>query len=190
MNSILIVSSSIKGKNVLLDLLRAIDSRYDIKCVTNGTMAREEIQVINYDLVIINYPLKDETGDALACDISSRCNSNVVLLADSDNSQDIENKLLKYGVVTVSKPISRSIFNTAIKSAIANINKLNKLIEENNKLKKRLDEFKYVSKAKCFLIEYDKLSENEAHRYIEKKAMDTRTTKTQVAISIINRFKC
>jgi response regulator NasT len=60
---------------------------------------------------------------------------------------------------------------------------------ENAKLQVKLDEIKMVNRAKCVLMQYLKLTEPQAHRYIEKQAMDTRETKLEVAKSILLRYE-
>ena len=45
-----------------------------------------------------------------------------------------------------------------------------------------------VSRAKCCLIELGRMTEAEAHRYIEKKAMDTRRDRAEVAQEILDSY--
>ena len=49
-----------------------------------------------------------------------------------------------------------------------------------------LEETKLVGRAKIILMEKMRITEPEAHRYIEKEAMDSRRTRKEVAESIIN----
>ena len=52
-----------------------------------------------------------------------------------------------------------------------------------------MEEIRIVNKAKWALIENLKMSEEDAHRYIEKQAMDERTTKRIIAENIIRTYK-
>ena len=63
------------------------------------------------------------------------------------------------------------------------------LIKEKEKLKSRISEIKLVDRAKCTLIEYLRMSEEQAHHYIEKQAMDFRLTKVEVAKNILKIYE-
>ena len=51
-----------------------------------------------------------------------------------------------------------------------------------------MDEIKTVNRAKWLLISELKLSEPDAHRYIEKQAMDRCVPKRQIAEEIIKTY--
>ena len=42
---------------------------------------------------------------------------------------------------------------------------------------------------KCILVEYLRMSEQQAHRYIEKQAMDMRTSKRNIAENILKNVQ-
>ena len=66
--------------------------------------------------------------------------------------------------------------------------KLRKCQEENNKLRKKLEELRVVCQAKCLLVEYLHLTEEEAHKYIERQAMEDRKTRRAVAEDIMREY--
>ena len=45
-----------------------------------------------------------------------------------------------------------------------------------------------VDRAKCAMIQYLNMTEPQAHRYIEKQAMDLRITKKEVARGILETY--
>lgn len=53
----------------------------------------------------------------------------------------------------------------------------------------RMEDIRVVNKAKWFLIEQLKMTEQEAHRYIEKQAMDRCVTKRVIAENILSTYK-
>jgi response regulator NasT len=63
--------------------------------------------------------------------------------------------------------------------------RVKRIEKENIELRLKIDELRIVGKAKCLLIEKHGMSEPEAHRYIEKQAMDMRITKYRVAEEIL-----
>ena len=60
--------------------------------------------------------------------------------------------------------------------------------EKNRSVEDRMEEIRTVNRAKLLLISESKMTEPEAHRYIEKKAMDTCTTKLDAAKEIIRLY--
>lgn len=46
-----------------------------------------------------------------------------------------------------------------------------------------------VDRAKCLLIQYQNLTEPQAHRFIEKQAMDRRLTRLDVARQILTTYE-
>lgn len=60
---------------------------------------------------------------------------------------------------------------------------------ENSQLKQKIEDIRIVDRAKCILISYLNMSEQEAHRYIEKQAMDLRTTRRAVAESLLRTYE-
>mgnify|MGYP001534993779 FL=1 len=52
-----------------------------------------------------------------------------------------------------------------------------------------MDELKTVNRAKWLLIGKLGMNEADAHRYIEKLAMDTRQTRREIAESVIKTYE-
>ena len=61
--------------------------------------------------------------------------------------------------------------------------------EELDALQEKIAQVRLVSRAKCCLIEHEHLTEAEAHRYIEKQAMDTRRDRTEVAQEVLDSYE-
>ncbi len=188
MDSVLIISSSKKGVNFFKDVLSQ-NFNGEITAVATGGEARRLIVDRDFDLCIINAPLSDETGEILACDIVSDKVSQAILVVKSEIADEVSIKVEEHGVITLGKPMNRLIFWNSFKVANAIHNKVSKLKRENTSLIKKIEDIKMIDRAKCLLIEYLKMSECEAHRHIEKQAMDMRMTKRQISESIIKRYE-
>ena len=101
----------------------------------------------------------------------------------------LASKLEPAGVLVCPKPFQQSDFLSAVRLAAAFRNRLKKYESENRKLQKKYEEQRVVSRAKCLLVEFEKMSEPEAHRYIEKMAMDKRSTKLEISNRLIALYK-
>lgn len=81
------------------------------------------------------------------------------------------------------------MFMKVINSYIIHRRRFNTIINENEKVKKRINDVKLIDRAKLTLIQYLKMSEEESHKYIEKQAMDLRITKVEVAKNILKIYE-
>ena len=75
-----------------------------------------------------------------------------------------------------------------IKVAIAVQYKVQVLSSQTTKLKEKMEEIRIVNRAKMLLMQNKSMTEQEAHRYIEKQAMDTGSKKTAIATLIIENL--
>lgn len=185
--SVLIVSSSKTVESSLSELLDVRTFR-PIVTASSGSEARRLLILKNYDLVVINSPLSDEFGSDLALQMVENASLGVILLVKSESFEDMCNKVEDYGVLTVAKPISRQFFYQITKLLIAVGQKCHHFENENKKLQVKMEEVRLVSRAKCVLIQYLNMNEAQAHKYIERQAMDMRISKKSVAENILNTY--
>lgn len=187
MDSVLIVSSSNKSIELLSQLINAWTVT-KITSTNNSAEARRLINKIDYDLILINTPLSDEFGDELAITITEISSSGVILIIKNEIADDISAKVEDYGVLIVSNPIVRQLFYQAYKLAIASKKRILGLRNENIILQNKIEEIRLVTKAKCVLIQHLNMTEDQAHRYIEKQAMDMRTTRKEIAQNVLKNY--
>ena len=188
MDSALIISASEKSSVLTSEILNYASIHHIVTVDTCGEARRLLIER-GFDLVIINAPLRDESGENLARNIASKKISQVILIVKSEFFEEISALTEEYGVLTVSKPINRTLFWVAIKFAKSAGAQLRSVREENNKLKQKIEDIRIIDRAKCILISYLNMSEQEAHRYIEKQAMDMRSTKRTIAEGILKTYE-
>jgi len=188
MDSALIVSSSDKGIDLISHLLNT-NGKTDITSAKSSGEARRLINAFEYDIVVINAPLTDEFGDNLAVTITEISASGAILIVNNEMADDISAKVENYGVLIVSKPIIRQVFMQSLKLAIASKNRILVLKSENISLQQKIEEIRIVTRAKCVLIQYLNMTETQAHRYIEKQAMDMRSTRQEIAQNILKTYE-
>ena len=61
--------------------------------------------------------------------------------------------------------------------------------KENEKLRHIVEDMKIINRAKLLLITCLNMTEQEAHRYLEKQAMDMRMSKMQIAMQVIKTYE-
>lgn len=154
----------------------------------SGVEARRLLMEREFDLVVINGPLRDETGESLARDIAAASASQIILIVQSEIFEEVSSVCAQEGILTVAKPISKSIFWAALMMAQSTHNRMGRVRTENSRLKQKIEDIRIVDRAKCVLVSHLNITEQEAHRYIEKQAMDMRLTKRCVAQEILETY--
>ena len=139
------------------------------------------------DLVILNAPLKDEFGIQLAQDLAEN-NMGVLLLTGSDVSEQVSYRVEQSGVITLAKPTTKQSLYIALRALTALRSKLLQMEQKTKALQQKVADIHTVNHAKWLLIQHDHMTENDAHRFIEKQSMDMRLSRREVAESIIRTY--
>ncbi len=186
--SVLIVSSPSSFTQVVPSLFPET-SFYPVKIVESALQARRTQLFRTYDLVIINAPLKDESGISLALDAGEKKESSVLFLSPSSSFSEVEAKVKGCGIYTLKKPLSLDQISNAVRWLVVSTERIKTMQEERIKVEEKMEEIKIVTRAKLILIQDLKMSEEEAQRFIIKEAMDKSITKKEEAGIIINTYR-
>ncbi|MDR0446070.1 MAG: ANTAR domain-containing protein [Oscillospiraceae bacterium] len=184
MDSALIVSGTKKGIAQITELLTPASFGRITSAATAGE-ARRTLASADFDLYIINSPLSDETGEALAYWLSERLSGEVIFIVRTEIFEEASDRASERGVITLPKPINRAAFWSAVRMANAAHNRFNMMRRENMKLQQKIEDIRIIDRAKLILISRLSMTEPEAHKYIEKQAMDMRITRRAVADGIL-----
>jgi len=142
----------------------------------------------NFDLIIINSPLTDEMGMKFSIEVSARDNSIVMFLVKNEIEHEIYEKVYRHGVHTLPKPLTKSIFDQAMKWMITSRERLRRSEVKTSSIEDKMAEIRLVNRAKWILINTLHMTEPEAHRYIEKEAMNHCVAKKNIAENIIKTY--
>lgn len=160
----------------------------NISTFTSGAIIRG-VDISRFDSVIISTPLSDEFGLDLVADISKDTKNGIVVLAKREIADEVQKKIRFTGAFVLPRPFNKALLIQTIKLAeIAHIG-MAKLEEENRQLTQQLSDMKIVNRAKSMLMQYLNLTEDQAHRHIQKQAMDLRKTQRAVAEDILKTYQ-
>ena len=134
------------------------DSIYDVeKIIDDGKT----------NLIILNKSayVEDEIKYLISLDYK---NIGIIIIIDSYFKYELFFKNINKGIITVRRPLSINKFIEVIKAlSLSNLKK-------NEKNAEAVAEYRLLDAAKMFLIIYKKLTEDEAHKYVERYAMKLR----------------
>ena len=185
--SILVVSATDSFTSAFADLLP--ETRYyPVHTVASISAAKRVLSEKPFDFIIINSPLPDDTGIRFAIDTCTAKQTAVLLLVKSDIHAEIHDKAAEYGVFTLPKPTSKPTMIHALNWMESARERLRQFEKKSLSIEEKMAEIRLVNKAKWLLISELKMSEPDAHRYIEKQAMDRCIAKRAIAEEIIKLY--
>ena len=184
--SVLVVSSNEKFNETIIRLLPATDSE-PVRLVTNIAAAKRALLEQTYDFVLVNAPLGDDFGTRFAVDASTG-GTLVLLLVRTELHEQIHAKVVTDGVYTLPKPTSPQMLAQALGWMASGRERLRRMEKKATSIEEKMEEIRLVNRAKWLLIENLKMTEADAHRYIEKQAMDRCVPRREIAMGIVKTY--
>ena len=185
--SVLIVSASEKYNQALPEIFSA-PVFSPVQFVSGISVAKRAIAERDFDIVIVNSPLPDDTGLRFAVDTVSEYQTVVLFLSRAEQYEQSFDQLAEHGVFLIQKPTSKAAFELAAGWLISARERIRKTEKKTLSIEEKMNEIRLVNRAKWLLIRELKMTEPDAHRYIEKQAMDRCVPKRQIAEEIIKTY--
>lgn len=139
-----------------------------------------------FDFVLVNSPLPDGTGLGFAMDACESADRVVLLFARAEIHDEVYARVVGRGVFTLPKPTSKAAFQQALQWMASARERLRRFEKRAMGMEERMAEIRLVNRAKWLLIQRQGMDEPQAHRFLEKQAMDRCVTKGQVAREILD----
>lgn len=151
----------------------------------NGQVAVELTESLAPDLVIMDIKMPVRDGIDAATEIAEKRLAPVVMLT-AFSQRDFIDKARDAGAMAyLVKPFTKADLVPAIEVAVSRYQELKQLEREVATMNERLETRKLVERAKGLLMEKQALSEPEAFKWIQRAAMDRRTTMKAVAQVVV-----
>ncbi|WAC55757.1 ANTAR domain-containing response regulator [Gordonia sp. SL306] len=151
----------------------------------NGQVAVELTESLTPDLVIMDVKMPVRDGIDAASEIAQKKLAAVVMLTAFSQREFIEKARDAGAMAYLVKPFTKADLVPAIEVAVSRYNEVAALEKEVATISDRLETRKLVERAKGLLMEKQSLSEPEAFKWIQRAAMDRRTTMKAVAQVVV-----
>ena len=185
--SVLVVSSAEKLNTAFKELLP--ESHFEpVRFVSSVNAGQRAFSGRSYDFVIVNSPLPDDTGIHFSIDCASSSGTVVLLLVRAEVYDGVRDRVTEHGVFTLSRPFPRPMILTALNWMAGMREKLRKMEKKTISFEEKMEEIRLVNRAKLLLVSQLQMDEPQAHRYIEKQAMDRSVTRKTIAEEIIRLY--
>lgn len=186
MSNALVIAATVELEAIISEVLRNAGFE-NIKCTKSIEGAKAFCRTSTPSIVFINMI----QGGTLAVDFIKDVarKSAVVVLTKEALVEETEEALVETQALVLGKPISRQVLVQSVKIAGAVSKKLEVAHRETQLLKQRIEDLKLIDRAKCLLVANLKMDEKQAHRYIQKRAMDTRLPQRDIAEEILKTYE-
>ena len=182
--SVLLASDSERFNQAITSLLPA--SAYGpIRIVPSVSAAKRAALERVYDLVIVNAPLPDDFGTAFSIAQCGNRQTVVLMLVRAALQEEIHSQVVDRGVFTLPKPTTQQALARALQWMTAARERLRRMEESTQTVEQKMQEIQLLNRAKWLLIEQRGMTEPEAHRFLEKQAMDRCVSKRTIAEELL-----
>ncbi|KAB2583700.1 response regulator [Rhodococcus erythropolis] len=164
----------------LVEMLR--EEGYDVVGEAgDGQVAVELAESLKPDLVIMDVKMPRRDGIDAASEIAAKRIAPVVILTAFSQRELVERARDAGAMAYLVKPFSISDLVPAVELAVSRFREVTALEREVADLSDRLEARKLIERAKSVLMVRQALTEPEAFKWIQRAAMDRRSTMKAVA---------
>ena len=182
-HSVLLVTKDPKLSQIVSVML--MPPLFEVDILSDFNEARRRVSERVYNIILADYA--DGEGTDFALDTSASL-STILLLTPPAIFEEVSYRVEGYGIISVTNPFDQFYFYNMIKAAIAVQYKVQIISSQTTKLKNKMEEIKLVNRAKMLLMQNLNMTEQEAHHYIEKEAMNRGLKKTSVAENVVKTY--
>lgn len=189
MSAILLCSQKSESATVLRSFLKA-NGYQDIVVAADVKTAQKQITQRSFAIILVDLPFTmDRHEVSFVLSLSEASSAYVMAIIKKAQYENLRDRVEKFGIFTLSKPIHQEVLTQLLSFIKASKYRYHQMIEKQDKLVDKIKEIKLVDRAKCLMIEHEYISEEEAHKRIEKEAMDERVTRGVIAQRMIREYQ-
>ncbi|HUO40559.1 MAG TPA: ANTAR domain-containing response regulator [Mycobacterium sp.] len=155
----------------------------------DGQEAVEMAEKLRPDLVIMDVKMPRRDGIDAASEIAAKRIAPIVILTAFSQRELVERARDAGAMAYLVKPFSINDLIPAIEVAVSRFDEITQLEQEVATLADRLETRKLIERAKGLLQTKQNMTEPEAFKWIQRAAMDRRTTMKRVAEVVLETLE-
>lgn len=185
--ALLVSSSEAQTQRISALLTRAHIVPFDH--AGSARQALEQFDAGGIDGVLIAEPIAGSSGRELALQLKKRHCMAVLLLAAPEHADTDATLLEQSDVLVLPNDAPESLIVQTIRLLTAVRIQLEQMQHKTEKLEAKVADIRIINRAKLLLVQHLQMTETEAHKYIEKQAMDTSMRRRTIAENIIRTYE-
>ena len=186
-SALLVSASEAQTQRISALLTRARIVPFDH--ASGARQALEQFDAGGIDGVLIAEPIAGSSGQELALQLKKRHCMAVLLLAAPEHADTAAALLEQSGVLVLPNDAPESLIVQTIRLLTAVRIQLEQMQHKTEKLEAKVADIRIINRAKLLLVQHLQMTETEAHKYIEKQAMDTSMRRRTIAENIIRTYE-
>ncbi len=186
-SALLVSASEAQTQRISALLTRARIVPFDHASGARQTL--EQFDAGGIDGVLIAEPIAGSSGQELALQLKKRHCMAVLLLAAPEHADTAAALLEQSGVLVLPNDAPESLIVQTIRLLAAVRIQLEQMQHKTEKLEAKVADIRIINRAKLLLVQHLQMTEMEAHKYIEKQAMDTSMRRRTIAENIIRTYE-
>jgi AmiR/NasT family two-component response regulator len=173
---------------IRLDLRETLEEEgYQVVAETSrGDEVVDLVREHRPDLAILDIKMPGGDGLTAAAEITADRLAAVLVLTAFSQRELIDRAREAGALAYLVKPFQRNDLVPAMELAIGRFEEMKALEDENKDLEERLETRKVVDRAKGKLMDELDMKENDAFRWVQRRAMDERTSMRDVAQRVLD----
>ena len=121
-------------------------------------------------------------------DTAMRGTASVALVVPADRYEDVLEQVTDLGILVIAKPFPPARIGHAIRFLCAQQDTVRRMERKIQAAEEKAEEIRLVDRAKFVLVEQRHMTEEEAHRYILRQAMDNGISRRRAALEITEEW--
>lgn len=151
--------------------------------------AQEKLAAGHFEIVVIDSREASSQTEEFAMKCAKNEETGVIFIVSEADYEEVAHRLERNFVFVLVRPVYSRVILQTVKIMRMALFRLRRSQRRAESLDAKMDEIRAVNHAKWVLIKSLGLTEEEAHKTIEKQAMDTRVSKRDVAENIIKTYQ-
>lgn len=175
MEQVIVAFENTKSATRIKEILETSGTASCILCKT-ADQVRRTVNKLHITAVICSFKLTDQTAETLAEDLPSSC---AVLVLASQNLLDL---LQNDAVFQLPAPVSKGDLTASVRMLLQMGRRLERVLRP----RRSPEELEVIQRAKALLMDRNGMSEEQAHRFLQKSSMDNGTKLLQTAQMVLD----
>ena len=187
-NTILLVRGT-AAEPADLSAFTAAQPDVQLQTISGLDEAGAALERLRPTLIVVQSDVPDAQALRRCAGLAERAEAVFLLLVRQEAYGAAWRFLQKYGVCVMTWPMEQAVLTQTLRNLLLLKKSMQTMQAQTDQLRSQLQDLKRIQKAKGLLMRQLGMTEQDAHRWIEKAAMDRCVKKREIAETIIRMYE-
>lgn len=187
-NTILLVRGT-AAEPAALSAFTAAQPDVQLQTISGLDEAGAALERLRPTLIVLQSDAPDAQALHRCAELAETAEAVFLLLVRQEAYGAAWRTLQKYGVCVMTWPMEQAVLTQTLRNLLLLKKSMQTMQAQTDQLRSQLQDLKRIQKAKGLLMRQLGMTEQDAHRWIEKAAMDRCVKKREIAETIIRMYE-